>query len=134
MTSSTRTLLKQVQVSEWGGPDRHPHLLLTLEHMRQQGHWRGQGTNSLQVGAVTTGLQSQTQSEGLLAQLPKEKNTPNLFSLNLASPNFWSLWTLDFKAKNQKESCKHLAEDETALAGDQAVSLRADTCLTGIVF
>lgn len=88
MTSSTRTLLKQVQASEWGGPDRHPHLLLTLEHMRQQGHWRGQGTNSLQVGAVTTGLQSQTQSGGLLAQLPKEKNTPISILTELTKPQF----------------------------------------------
>lgn len=56
--------------------------------MRQQGHWRGQGTHSLQVGAVTTGLQSQTQSEGLLAQLPKEKNTPISILTELTKPQF----------------------------------------------
>lgn len=94
VTSSTRTLLKQVPESEWGGPDRHPHWLPTLAHMWHQGHqWDREhpaGCAKWGCTAVTTRPHSKWQSREL-AQVPREKNPPVSILIELTKPQLLGL-------------------------------------------
>lgn len=105
MASSTRTLLKQVPESEWGGPDRHPHSLPTLEHMWHQGHrWDREhpaGCAKWGCTAVTTSPHSTRQS-GELAQVPREKHTPVSLLIELTKPQLLGLLDTTSKHKTKR--------------------------------